>query len=436
MKENNKSLQGSREKQYGIHFLMIGLLLAPGLGLSLLVASHSHRLITDWLENFCMALFGISIGLILVGAYYYGKNQKRETLHPKKLWFKVLYTFFIIIYVVGCTSVGVLLYGPNVTFKDWLVTTAMATMDHEYYCQWFYNDAEIEEVFSRNFLQEPEGSTDESLIDIRPPEAEQLKPEHQEQVAEIAYENKYEKQILDREEGAIYQIIRFKVNGCNAYLAVIYEPSRVKVVVTNRLGKQGQYLEKMAPASKALVAINGGRFYDPKHSSAGGQPKGITIQNGKVLTNNTYGKVTSGGIIGFTEEDKLVLLSKGTTAKQALDKKVRDALSCGPFLIVNGKSAYSKGNSGSGYSAKTAIGQRPDGIVLFLVVDSNSTRTKGATYADMTAIMENYGAINAASLDGGTSSVMVEKGKVINDPIDGDHKHQSRPIPTGFIVAK
>ena len=53
---------------------------------------------------------------------------------------------------------------------------------------------------------------------------------------------------------------------------------------------------------------------------------------------------------------------------------------------------------------------------------------------DLAEIMYNYGAINAANLDGGTSSVMVENGELINDPIDGGLRHQTRAIADAFGV--
>ena len=55
---------------------------------------------------------------------------------------------------------------------------------------------------------------------------------------------------------------------------------------------------------------------------------------------------------------------------------------------------------------------------------------------DLTEIFTNYGAVNAAALDGGTSSVLVEHGVMINDPINNPYVHETRKIPTGFIVTK
>ena len=53
---------------------------------------------------------------------------------------------------------------------------------------------------------------------------------------------------------------------------------------------------------------------------------------------------------------------------------------------------------------------------------------------DMIRIMENYGAYNAANLDGGTSSVLVVDDVIVNDPIDSTGAHKTRPIATGFIL--
>ena len=50
--------------------------------------------------------------------------------------------------------------------------------------------------------------------------------------------------------------------------------------------------------------------------------------------------------------------------------------------------------------------------------------------------MLEYGAVNAANLDGGTSSVLVVNGIIVNDPIDSTGAHKTRPIATGFILSK
>ena len=351
---------------------------------------------------------------------------------------RVLLSLFLICVSEVFIAFNFTLYGPLKGFKEWLITTAMPTMNHQKYCKWFYSDKEIEAVMSKNYVIESGESTDKKLITKK---------------KTTKYKDEYERQILEHEEGEKYKIVKLEVAGMPAYLAAIYDPTSIKVEVTSSLGSRGEYVTKMAERNNALLAINGGGFMDPGGSSWGGTPTGITISNGKIITNNEYGSATSnGGVIGFTEDGTLMLL-KVNTAAEALRQGVTNAVSWGPFLIVNGVSSKISGNGGWGMGARTAIGQRRDGVVLLLVVDSNASRTKGATMSDLTEIMERYGAVNASNLDGGTSSVMALPKQIaksqfnatchdyftnaycaINDPIDSTGTHQTRYIATSFVV--
>ncbi len=66
-------------------------------------------------------------------------------------------------------------------------------------------------------------------------------------------------------------------------------------------------------------------------------------------------------------------LGKISTSR-AIEFGIRDAVEFGPFLIVNGKSSFINGNGGYGVHPRTAIAQRKDGIVLFLVIDGRSLK--------------------------------------------------------------
>jgi exopolysaccharide biosynthesis protein len=187
----------------------------------------------------------------------------------------------------------------------------------------------------------------------------------------------------------------------------------------------------MAKRTNALIAVNGGRFIDPTNKSNGNNPAGVTIQKHKIITDHP---IENGmGVIGFNN-DNILVLYKNKNAQELLNLGVRDCVTSIPFLIVNGVASFTKGNGGYGYAARTAIGQRKDGVTLILVVDSNETRTNGASMKDLTDIMLNYGAINAAALDGGTSTVMVEKGITISRPINASLRNVTRPVATGLVV--
>ena len=100
-------------------------------------------------------------------------------------------------------------------------------------------------------------------------------------------------------------------------------------------------------------------------------------------------------------------------------------------LIINGE--IQRQNLGGGVNPRTALGQRDDGALLLLVLDGRSINTLGATMEDVVNIMLEYGAVNAGNLDGGSSSVMVYDGEIVNHcaSVTGP-----RRIPTGFIVLK
>lgn len=394
-------------------------LLMPIFFVILIISLHSNKLFNQTIKIIDICLLVLSYIGFIYFFFRYKLNNKKVVLFKKVP--RIIITSLCVIYTVFCFTFAFILYGPNHSFKNWLITTAMKTMNHQYLCKWFYSIEDINKVLNGNYVLESGESTDTSLIKLN---------------EKTKYNNEYDEAVLKKDKNnKDYKIIKFKVNGCNAYLAVIYDPANLHLVVTKNFPASGEYVTKMAEREGALIATNGGGFYDPGNNSAGGTPTGITIKNGEVVTNNQYGYATTGGIIGITNENKLVLL-KNKTVEQALDLGVRDAVSWGPFLIVNGKKSFIKGNGGWGYAARTAIGQREDGIILLLVVDSNATRTNGADMVDLTEIMVNYGAINAANLDGGTSSVMVENNLLINDPIDGGLRHKTRPIATAWILKK
>lgn len=346
-------------------------------------------------------------------------NNRKKKKNKKKKIVKRIIISIVLFFVLLISTCAFLLYGPYDGFRDWLITSSMTTMTHQYFAKWFYDDDTIKEVMSRNVVIESGENTDLSLINITG------------SLGQTTYANKFEEAVLKKDpNNNDYKIINIKGDGYEGFLAVIYDPSKVKTLVTKRLNVSGQYLTKMAQDNNAVVAINGGGFYDPGYTSSGGIPLGITMSNGKVMSSNSYTNAGVGGIIAFTEDNKLVLGKYSLSKVKEL--KIRDCVTFGPFLIVNGKASFIRGNGGWGKAPRTAIGQRKDGIVLFLVIDGRRINMPGADMGDLTGIMQDYGAYNASNLDGGTSSVMAINGKLINDPIDGDYKHQTRPIATGF----
>ena len=63
-------------------------------------------------------------------------NKKKKS---KKIWLRILITI-IILGILGISTLAFLLYGPYSGFREWLITSAMTTMRHQYLATWFYSD--------------------------------------------------------------------------------------------------------------------------------------------------------------------------------------------------------------------------------------------------------------------------------------------------------
>lgn len=352
------------------------------------------------------------------------KNKHEKQNKKMKLWQKIL-----VILICLCISFGsglaFLLYGPYPNFREWLITTAMTTMNHQYLAKWFYSDKTIESIMKKNYVVESSEEVDTSQVKFV--DYSNLK---------VMYKNKYEKEILTKDKGNnLYKLININDSGMRGYLVVIYDPSKVKIATATNMSSYGEMLTDMVKKNDAIIGMNASGFYDPGYNGNGGKPYGIVIKNGKVVSNLEKPNV-GGGIIGFTNDNKLILGKM--SANEALNKGVRDGVEFGPYLIVNGKPSFIRGNGGWGTAPRSAIAQRQDGIVLFLVMDGRdySHGIDGVGMVELTEILMKYGAYNASNLDGGTSSGLVIDGKLINKPVNGSGQKKTRKIPDAWIVIK
>ena len=340
-------------------------------------------------------------------------KKKSNEIKEKKSKEKKYMIFLIVldIFAVICFFMA---YGPISAFRDWLVSTALSSMDHDYFAYVLYSPEYVKKIAANNVVVETGESTDTNKITIT------------EIVDTGEYESVYEEQILKKDEGNdLYKIIPISGTRWKGNIVVVYDPSRISVSLAKNLSAGGQYTSKIAKNTEAAIAINGGGF---QRIGSSLRPQGTYIQDGKLL----YTGSSSGRIIGFNKDNKLVLTR--TNSKNALEMGIRDCVDFGPFLIVNGKVSSISGNGGYGYRPRTAIGQRQDGIVLMIVIDGKSG-LGGIGMEDLTDIFVRYKAYNAANLDGGGSSTLVVKGKLYNNPRGWDYTGE-RYVPNAFIITK
>ena len=221
-------------------------------------------------------------------------------------------------------------------------------------------------------------------------------------------------------------LVEITGSGYRGILMIVEDPSRLFLGTPDSYGGVGLTLGQMVEKYGAVAGINAGGFYDPNGSGNGGTPDGIVISEGKLVFGDR-GSVTS--VIGFDADG--VLHVGSMSAAEALNRNIRWACSFGPALIVNGEAMGGSYISGSGINPRTAIGQRADGAVLLLVVDGRQIASMGATLEDLISIFLEYGAVNAANLDGGSSTEMIYAGESLNN---NSSAIGARPLPTAFLV--
>ena len=329
---------------------------------------------------------------------------------------------FLISLVVIVYSMGLIFcYGPSIHARNLFVTTLLETGQMKFIVKLFMGSEKIQEIVDSNSLSSFNESVDNSLIDTS--------------------------QIRD-----INGIELIEINGgtFTAKMIVVNDPSRVKLatVYDGSWKEYGITLDKMVNDNNAFAGVNGGLYVSD--SNKGGRPMGLVVRDGVIEHNNPVG-IAGLHLIGFDEDNVLNVIdlsgkNKSQVEKIIKEEKIRDAVAFQEEssdannhfvkLIINGEKREVNG-SGSGANPRTAIGQRADGTVLLLVTDGRGANGHlGATAADLIDVMSEYGAVNAANIDGGSSSSMYYDGKYEMTSVTLYYSNSSWRLPTGFIVEK
>lgn len=112
---------------------------------------------------------------------------------------------------------------------------------------------------------------------------------------------------------------------------------------------------------------------------------------------------------------------------------VREAVQGGPCLIRNGQTVTEDERMEDSFlnrrHPRTVLGRTEKGEWLFFVGDGRSAiHSVGFTLQEVTDILKKMGVVHALNLDGGGSSTMLERGRVLNVLSDG----RERPISYGI----
>lgn len=328
-----------------------------------------------------------------------------------------LVIILIIVYLMGL----IFCYGPSNHARNLFVTTILETGQMKFLVKLFMPNDKIQEIVNENSMSSFNEEIDNTLINT-----DEIKDKDGIELVEIT--------------GSTYM----------AKMIIANDPSRVKLasIYDGNWKEYGVTLDKLVNDNNALAGVNGGLYVSS--GNKGGRPMGLVVRDGVIEHNNPSG-IAGMHLVGFNEDNLLKVIDlSGKNAREVeeiiKEEKIRDAVAFQEEmsdannhfvkLIINGESREVNG-SGSGANPRTAIGQRKDGSVLLLVTDGRGANGHlGATASDLIEVMEEYGAINAANIDGGSSSSMYYDGKYEMTSVTLYYSNSSWKLPTGFIVEK
>lgn len=359
-------------------------------------------------------------------------KPKRKKVEPKSRiilriagrTLTVILTTAIALFIGAYSMLWIFCHGPSEAARDLFVSTIMETGQMKFLASWYFSEDEILEITGNNSMQHNDANVDPDIIDTPADD-------------DVDIDN--------------IEIIEISGRSFYGKLMIINDPSRVKLATIypwsdDDKSKYGSTLEELVTGSNAIAGINGGEYFS--EGNWGGKPKGLVVCNGEIQYNLPE---TGDVMVGFSNENKLIItdiggMSSTQTEQLVKDQGIRDAVSFKDIddgdsnhftkLIINGTATEISG-SGSGANPRTAIGQRADGAVLMLVTDGRGASGHiGATAQDLINIMIKYGAVNAANLDGGSSSAMYYDGEYEMTSVTLYYSTSSWRLPTSFIVEK
>ncbi len=339
-----------------------------------------------------------------------------------------LITFIVILAATLFIMMQIFCHGST-SSRNTFITTVLETGQLKFLASLCLSDEEIAEVVNANSMKQlADTNVNEGLITL-----ENNTPGSSEDPASDAVE-------IEVIPGLTYK----------ATMMIVHDPSRLSLATicagNDQWPDKGITLKEFVEKTNAIGAINGG-LYDSTNNT-GGKPYGVAVSNGEIVRNrpNEFNGLV---LVGLTEENILQIIdvsemNAAECEKMIREKKIRDAVCFQEDtsvdnnhfvqLIINGKEREISGK-GSGLNPRTAIGQRADGALLLLVTDGRgSNGHAGASAADLIEIMARYGAVNAANLDGGSSTCMYYDGEYLQNSVTFYYNQSSWRLPCAFVL--
>ncbi|MQN01272.1 MAG: phosphodiester glycosidase family protein [Lachnospiraceae bacterium] len=222
-------------------------------------------------------------------------------------------------------------------------------------------------------------------------------------------------------------ILGISGNGYVGKLAVVKDINQVSIQKSRYIGSHGEVAANYASRYNAEVVINCNYFFDTGGHGSGGRIKGACVIDGKETAEPQRGYWK---FVGLKNDGKLYISNYYQT-------KISDykwGIESLPSLVVDGKDVVD-GKFMMGIQPRAAIGQTKTGDFLMLEIDGRQPGySLGTTVAECKNILLRYKAYQAQSVDGGSSSIMIYRGKQITKPSSASSL--GRFLPDVFVVKK
>lgn len=373
------------------------------------------------------------------------KNMSAKILKSIGYTSLVLLTFVAAAAVTLSLIINSFCHGPSPAAKKVFVTTILETGQLKFLASIFLTPEEIQEVVNSNSMGELNEEVNTSLIVVEAKSNKSSGKVGQTLTSNTEPDNTFQS-TEDTENEEDIEIIEIAGRTFYATMMIVKDPSRVSLATIYPWRDKGDTLDQLVKDNDAIAGINAGLYESSGNS--GGRPSGVVVSNGEILMNKpqSYKGLV---LVGLTEDDILLIqdISK-MSAKECEEfieeNKIRDACCFQEEasdknnhfvqLIINGKIREMNG-MGSGLNPRTAIGQRADGALLLLVTDGRGTAGHlGASASDLINIMSEYGAVNAANIDGGSSSCMYYEDEYLMNSVTFYYANSSWRLPFAFVI--
>ena len=205
-----------------------------------------------------------------------------------------------------------------------------------------------------------------------------------------------------------------------------FEMARVQLkanVVTNKGGlKIDNINQPRMLSTNTIVYTPDWGEYSPPSPKYGKQ---LVISGGKLIK-TSYGRsqIPKDGFVIVGPQKSLDTIANARKFKLDIKinpewKDVNHIISGGPYLVKNGDiyvDMTAQKLASIGGNPRTAIGYTKDNSLIMLTADGREGASIGLTLIELANLMKELGCVNAMNLDGGGSTVMYVKGKIVNKP--------------------